>query len=91
MRVNKTKFERNSSLEYYWDNKTYQAKVQVAQARNMSIDEHCHCCLTFEISGFVTYENERISKKKLTLLKMCVTSAAPVWSTGRFMAVLTFT
>ena len=37
----------------------------------------------------VTYENERISiKKQLTLLKMCYVS--PVWSTGRFMAVLMF-
>ena len=37
----------------------------------------------------VTYENERIStKKQLTLLEMCVTSRSPVWSTGRFMAVL---
>ena len=38
---------------------------------------------------FVTYENERISikKKQLTLLKMCV-YVSPLWSTGRFMAVL---
>ena len=36
----------------------------------------------------VTYEDERISKKiQLTLLKnVCYVS--PVWSTGRFMAVL---
>ena len=45
--------------------------------------EHWHCCVTFEILGFVwektivsvTYENELISikKKQLTLHKMCVT------------------
>ena len=28
---------------------------QVAQARNMSIGEHRHCCVTFEISGFFAY------------------------------------
>ena len=34
----------------------------------------------------VTYENERISlKKQLAFHKMCV---SPVWSMGRFMAVL---
>ena len=46
--------------------------------------EHWHCCVTFEILGFVwektivsvTYENELISikKKQLTLHKMCVTT-----------------
>ena len=45
--------------------------------------EHWHCCVTFELLGFVwektivsvTYENELISikKKQLTLHKMCVT------------------
>ena len=50
----------------------------------MSIGEHQHCCITFEIKGFVwgkkpivsvTYENERISlKKQLTLLKIYATS-----------------
>ena len=56
------------------------------------------CCGTFEIRWkyknlygkklivSVTYENERISIKKHTLLKMCYVS--PVWSTGQFMAVL---
>ena len=57
--------------------------AQVAQARNMSIDERRHCCVTFEIIRMgkkpvvsVTYENKRILiKKQLTfLLKMCVTS-----------------
>ena len=56
-------------------------KSQVAQARNMSIGEHRHCCVTFKIQGFVwekkpivsvTYENERISiKNSLPYLK-CV-------------------
>ena len=56
---------------------------QVTQARNMSIGEHRHCCVTFEIqAGFVwgkTYRfcnlrNERISiKKQFTLHKICVT------------------
>ena len=27
--------------------------TQVAQAGNKSIDEHRHCCVTFEIKGFV--------------------------------------
>ena len=55
---------------------------QVAQARNKSIGEHWHCCVTFEIWGFVwgkktivsvTYENVRISIKKVDLIlhKMC--------------------
>ena len=54
----------------------------VAQARNKSIGEHWHCCVTFEIWGFVwgkktivsvTYENVRISIKKVDLIlhKMC--------------------
>ena len=28
-------------------------RLQVAQARNMSIGEHRHSCVTFEILGFV--------------------------------------
>ena len=27
--------------------------AQVAQAQNMSIGEHRHCCVTFKIKGFV--------------------------------------
>ena len=50
----------------------------------MSIGEHRHCCVTFEIEGFVwekknyRFRNLRkwknFSKKQLTLLKMCVRS-----------------
>ena len=56
---------------------------QVAQARNMSIGEHRHCCVTFKIQRFVwekTYrfcnlrKRKDFNKKQLTLLKMCVTS-----------------
>ena len=56
---------------------------QVAQARNMSIGEHQHCCVTFKIQGFVWEKTYRFcnlrkwkdfNKKQLTLLKMCVTS-----------------
>ena len=56
---------------------------QVAQARNFSIGEHRHCCITFEIWGFVrekTYHFcnlqkwKDFNKKQLTLHKMCVTS-----------------
>ena len=56
---------------------------QVRQARNMSgIGEHRHLrsirkigiCMGKKHIVSVTYENERISIKKLTLLKMCVTS-----------------
>ena len=71
--------------------------AQVAQARNMSIGEHRHCCVTFEISGFVwgkkTYRfcnlrKWRISiKNSLPYLK-CVLSLSyvvhgPIY--GRFM------
>ena len=60
-------------------------KSQVAQARNMSIGEHRHCCVTFKIQGFVwekkkpivfvTYENETISiKNSLPFLKCVFTS-----------------
>ena len=62
----------------------------------MSIGEHRHCCVTFEdhkdLYGkkpivSVTYENEKnFNKKQLTVHKMCYVS--PVWSMGRFMAVL---
>ena len=54
---------------------------QVDQARNMSIGEHRHCCVTFEIKGFVwekktivsiTYENERISMKNSLPYLKCV-------------------
>ena len=53
---------------------------QVAQARNMSIGEHRHCCATFKMYGKKTYRfcNLRkwkdFNKKQLTLPKMCVTS-----------------
>ena len=50
----------------------------VAQARNMSIGEHRHCCITLiskykDLSGkkpivSVTYENERIPIKKTAYL-----------------------
>ena len=66
------------SVEYSYGRRV---PSQVAQARNMSIGEHHHCCVTFEIWGFVwekkpivsvTYENERISiKNSLPYLK-CV-------------------
>ena len=48
MRVNK---------EYYHMTYIRTTKAQVAQARNMSIGEHRHCCVTFEISGFVWEKN----------------------------------
>ena len=51
---------------------------QVDQARNMSIGEHRHCCVTFQIKGFVWEKNYRFynlrNEKQFTLLKMCVTS-----------------
>ena len=58
---------------------------QVAQARNMSIGEHRHCCVTLiskykDLYGKKTYcfRNLRkwkdFNKKQLTLHKMCVTS-----------------
>ena len=54
---------------------------QVAQARNMSIGEHRHCCVTFKIKEFVwgkkpivsvAYENERISIKNSLPYLQCV-------------------
>ena len=38
-------------------NKQTRLNPQVAQARNMSIGEHRHCWVTFEISGFVCGKN----------------------------------
>ena len=82
------------SVEYSYGRRV---PSQVAQARNMSIDEHHHCCVTFEIWGFVwekkpivsvTYENERISIKnslpylKCVLRLSCVVHG-PIY--GRFM------
>ena len=69
---------------------------QVAQARNMSIGEHRHCCVTFKTRicmgktpiVSVTYENERISIKnglpyfKCVLRLSCVVHR-PIY--GRFM------
>ena len=37
---------------------------------------------------FVTYENERISIKKKPYLQCVLCYISPVWSMGRFMAVL---
>ena len=59
--------------------------AQVAQARNMSIGEHRHCCVTLiskykALYGKKTYRFRNLrkwkdfNKKQLTLLKMCVTS-----------------
>ena len=70
--------------------------AQVAQARNMSIDERRHCCVTFEIIRMekkpvvsVTYENKRILIKnnlpfylKCVLRLSCVVHG-PIY--GRFM------
>ena len=59
----------------------YSLLAQVAQARNISIGEHRHCCVTFEykdLYGKKTYRfcNLRkwkdFNKKQLTLHKMCV-------------------
>ena len=56
---------------------------QVAQARNMSVGEHRHCCVTFEIQGFAwekTYrfrnlrKSKDFNKKQLSLHKLCVSS-----------------
>ena len=52
--------------------------AQVAQARNMSIDERRHCCVTFEIIRMgkkpvvsVTYENKRILMLPFYLKGQC--------------------
>ena len=85
------------SVEYSYGRRV---PSQVAQARNMSIGEHHHCCVTFEIWGFVwekkTYRfcNLRkwkdVNKKQHTLLKMCVASVlcsprADLWPCYRFL------
>ena len=73
--------------------------TQVAQARNISIGEHRHCCATFEIHCiricmekkpivFVTYENERISIKNSLphikyVLRLSSVVHGPIY--GRFM------
>ena len=74
-----------------------QLKPQVAQAQNMSIDEHRHCCVTFKIYGFVwkkeptvsvTYENEKNSiKNSLPYLKCVLRLSCVVHEPnyGRFM------
>ena len=73
---------------------TTQVKPQVAQARNMSIGDKRHCCVTSKYKDLYGKKIYRFcnlrkwkdfNKKQLTLLKMCVT-----WSKGRFMAVLWF-
>ena len=60
---------------------TTRVKAQVAQARNMSIGDKQHCCVTFKYKDLygrkpivsVTNENERISiKKQLTFYLKCV-------------------
>ena len=68
----------------YWI--LYEGRIirpQVAQARNMSIGEHRHCCVTFENKDLYgkkpfRFFNPRkwkdFNKKQLNLLKMCVTS-----------------
>ena len=73
--------------------------TQVAQARNMSIGEHRHCCVIFKIYGFVweknhivsvTYENKRISiKNSLPYLKCVLHLSCVVHRpiNGRFMGL----
>ena len=82
------------SVEYSYGRRV---TSQVAQARNISIGEHHHCCVTFEIWGFVwekkpivsvTYENERISIKNSIPYLKCVFRLScvvhrPIY--GRFM------
>ena len=61
-------------------NLLFEEYPQVAQARNMSIGEHRHCC--------VTYENERISiKNNLPYLKRVLRLSCVVHGQiyGRFM------
>ena len=73
---------------------TTQVKPQVAPARNMSIGDKRHCCVTSKYKDLYGKKIYRFcnlrkwkdfNKKQLTLLKMCVT-----WSKGRFMAILWF-
>ena len=40
-----------------------QIKPQVAQARNMSIGEHRHCCVTFKIQGKPLYREKTVDIK----------------------------
>ena len=72
---------------------------QVAKVRNLSIGEHRHCCVTFEIWGFVWEKTYRFcslrkwkdfNKKQHTLLKVCVASVlcsppADLWPCYRFL------
>ena len=74
-----------------------QVSAQVAQAQNMSISEHRHCCVTFKIYGFVwkkeptvsvTYENEKNSiKNSLPYLKcvLCLSCVVHGPNYGSFM------
>ena len=46
-------FQRTYCLLLQFLTSAWEARAQVAQTQNMSIGEHQHCYVTFEIKGFV--------------------------------------